>query len=65
MSLALIAVLVLVLGAGVTITVASVLGVPLSTTHTISTSIMGVGLAHGPGAVRWQIARRLVGGDGR
>ena len=46
--------------AGVTITFASVVGVPLSTTHTISTAIMGVGIAHGVGAVRWQVARQLV-----
>ncbi len=46
--------------AGLTITVASTLGVPLSTTHTISTAIMGVGVAHGRGAVRWQLARELV-----
>lgn len=46
--------------AGATITAASLLGIPLSTTHTISTAIMGVGISHGVGAVRWQLARQLV-----
>ena len=43
-----------------TITVASALGVPLSTTHTISTAIMGVGALHGLRAVRWGITKELV-----
>jgi inorganic phosphate transporter, PiT family len=43
-----------------TITVASALGIPLSTTHTISTAIMGVGSVHGVRAVRWGITRDLV-----
>jgi inorganic phosphate transporter, PiT family len=43
-----------------TITGASALGIPLSTTHTISTAIMGVGVVHGVRAVRWGITRELV-----
>jgi PiT family inorganic phosphate transporter len=43
-----------------TITVASALGIPLSTTHTISTAIMGVGAVHGLRAVRWGITQELV-----
>jgi PiT family inorganic phosphate transporter len=43
-----------------TITVASALGIPLSTTHTISTAIIGVGVVHGMRAVRWGITRELV-----
>jgi PiT family inorganic phosphate transporter len=43
-----------------TITVASALGVPLSTTHTIATAIMGVGAVHGVRAVRWGITQDLV-----
>ena len=41
--------------AATTIVVASGLGIPLSTTHTISTSIMGVGMVHGTHAVRWSV----------
>jgi inorganic phosphate transporter, PiT family len=43
-----------------TITIASALGVPLSTTHTIATAIMGVGAVHGMRAVRWGITKELV-----
>lgn len=46
--------------AATTIMVASGLGIPLSTTHTISTSIMGVGIVRGSHAVRWSVGRELV-----
>jgi PiT family inorganic phosphate transporter len=36
------------------------LGIPVSTTHTISGSIMGVGSAKRVSAVRWGIGRRLI-----
>jgi inorganic phosphate transporter, PiT family len=36
-------------------------GIPVSTTHIISTAIMGVGTTKGAGAVRWGIARNIVG----
>ncbi|NLX49594.1 MAG: inorganic phosphate transporter [Methanospirillum sp.] len=39
----------------------SVAGIPVSTTHIISTAIMGVGSTKGPGAVRWGIARNIIG----
>lgn len=39
----------------------SLAGVPVSTTHIISSAIMGVGSTKGPGAVRWGIARNIVG----
>ena len=39
----------------------SALGIPVSTTHIISSAIMGVGTTKGPGAVRWGIARNIVG----
>ena len=48
------------LAAATTIEAASRLGVPLSTTHTISTSIMGVGATRGLRAVRWSIAQELL-----
>lgn len=43
-----------------TITLASAFGIPLSTTHTISTSIMGVGVTRGVHAVRWGVTGDLV-----
>jgi len=43
-----------------TILLASGFGIPLSTTHTISASIMGVGAVRGMRMVRWREARRLV-----
>lgn len=39
---------------------ASVLGIPVSTTHTISASIMGVGTTKGFKKVKWQVAGRIV-----
>ncbi len=39
----------------------SIAGIPVSTTHIISSAIMGVGTTKGPGAVRWGIARNIVG----
>lgn len=39
---------------------ATCLGIPISTTHTITGSIAGVGTTHGLGAVRWTIAARIV-----
>jgi PiT family inorganic phosphate transporter len=39
---------------------ASTLGIPLSTTHAISTSIMGVGAMKRFGAVKWGIVERIV-----
>ncbi len=47
-------------GAAMTIELASRLGIPLSTTHTISTSIMGVGATRRFSAVRWGVSRDIV-----
>ncbi len=47
------------LAAAGTITVASAFGIPLSTTHTISTSIIGVGSVNRSRAVRWGLTREL------
>jgi len=49
-------------GAAATIELASRLGIPLSTTHTITTAIMGVGATRRFSAVRWGVTRRIVGG---
>ncbi|MBI4483507.1 MAG: inorganic phosphate transporter [Acidobacteria bacterium] len=46
--------------AGAAIEIAAVLGIPLSTTHTISTSIMGVGAMRRLSAVRWGVAQQIV-----
>ncbi|MBA7503053.1 hypothetical protein ES706_01659 [subsurface metagenome] len=42
------------------IEVASYLGIPVSTTHCVSTAIMGVGATKRLSAVRWGIARNIV-----
>ncbi|MCL2463065.1 MAG: inorganic phosphate transporter, partial [Defluviitaleaceae bacterium] len=46
--------------AAAVIEIASANGIPLSTTHVISASIMGVGAAKRFSAVRWTVARDLV-----
>jgi PiT family inorganic phosphate transporter len=46
--------------AATTIELATRLGVPLSTTHTISTAIMGVGATRRISAVRWGVTRDIV-----
>ncbi len=45
--------------AGLSIILASVLGVPISTTHTIAGSIMGVGTIQRVTAVKWGLAGRI------
>ncbi|MBA7613057.1 hypothetical protein ES703_20300 [subsurface metagenome] len=42
------------------IEVASQLGIPVSTTHCVSSAIMGVGATKRLSAVRWGVARRIV-----
>jgi PiT family inorganic phosphate transporter len=37
------------------------LGMPVSTTHVISSAIMGVGASRGARGVRWGVARRILG----
>jgi len=46
--------------AGITIIIASLLGIPVSTTHTITGSIIGVGSVKGFSAVRWGVARNIL-----
>ena len=46
--------------AAITITGASELGIPLSTTHVISTSILGVGATKRFDAVKWGLVGRIV-----
>jgi PiT family inorganic phosphate transporter len=47
-------------GAAATIFIASRLGVPVSTTHTITGAIVGVGSLRRLSAVRWGVAGRIV-----
>lgn len=47
-------------GAAVTIALASLTGVPVSTTHTITGAVIGVGAAQRVSAVRWGVAGRIV-----
>ncbi|MES2217843.1 MAG: inorganic phosphate transporter [Pseudomonadota bacterium] len=44
----------------VTLFIATILGIPVSTTHTITGAIVGVGSLNRFSAVRWGIARRIV-----
>jgi PiT family inorganic phosphate transporter len=46
--------------AGFAIQLASWFGIPLSTTHTINTAIMGVGATRRLSAVRWGVSRQIV-----
>ena len=47
-------------GGAITLFLATHLGVPVSTTHTITGAIVGVGSARRVSAVRWNIARGIV-----
>jgi PiT family inorganic phosphate transporter len=47
-------------GGAAAIMIATHFGIPVSTTHTITGSIMGVGATQRLSAVRWGIARRIV-----
>jgi PiT family inorganic phosphate transporter len=48
------------LAAAVSLFVSARLGIPVSTTHTITGAIVGVGSVHRVSAVRWGVARRVV-----
>ena len=47
-------------GGAITLFAATWLGVPVSTTHTITGAIIGVGAARRTSAVRWGIAGNIV-----
>jgi PiT family inorganic phosphate transporter len=47
-------------GGSVAIFVATMMGIPVSTTHTITGAIVGVGSVSRPGSVRWGVAGRIV-----
>ncbi len=42
------------------LTIAAHFGMPVSTTHSISTAIMGVGFAKNPRALKWSVIERIV-----
>jgi PiT family inorganic phosphate transporter len=47
-------------GGAITLFIASTAGIPVSTTHTITGAIVGVGTAQSPNAVRWGLASSIV-----
>jgi len=47
-------------GGAITLTIASLAGIPVSTTHTISGAIVGVGSSRKLSAVRWGLAGNIV-----
>ncbi len=47
-------------GGAITLTIASLAGIPVSTTHTITGAIVGVGSSHRTSAVRWGLAGNIV-----
>jgi PiT family inorganic phosphate transporter len=47
-------------GGSLAIFVATTLGIPVSTTHTLTGAIVGVGSVSSPGGVRWGVARRIL-----
>ncbi|MDH4044499.1 MAG: inorganic phosphate transporter, partial [Gemmatimonadota bacterium] len=47
-------------GGAISVFLASALGIPVSTTHTITGAIVGVGMARRLSAVRWGLAGRIV-----
>jgi inorganic phosphate transporter, PiT family len=47
-------------GGAITLFLATYFGIPVSTTHTISGAIVGVGAARKTAAVRWNVASDVV-----
>jgi PiT family inorganic phosphate transporter len=47
-------------GGAITLFLATLLGVPVSTTHTITGAIVGVGWVRRASAVRWGVAANIV-----
>lgn len=47
-------------GSAITLALATMLGIPVSTTHTVTGAIIGVGSINGFSAVRWGVAKNIV-----
>jgi PiT family inorganic phosphate transporter len=47
-------------GGAITLFLATYFGIPVSTTHTITGAIIGVGAARKPAAVRWNVAGDVI-----
>jgi PiT family inorganic phosphate transporter len=47
-------------GGALTLFLATALGIPVSTTHTITGAIVGVGSTHRASAVRWGVAGNII-----
>jgi len=47
-------------GGGIVLAFVTAFGIPVSTTHAISGSIMGVGATRGYSAVQWGVVRKIV-----
>ncbi|MGQ9847065.1 MAG: anion permease [Bacteroidales bacterium] len=45
----------------ITLSMSAFMGIPVSTTHTISGAIMGVGITRRVSAVRWKVAQNIIG----
>ncbi|HZZ72503.1 MAG TPA: anion permease [Pirellulales bacterium] len=45
---------------GLTLTVAAILGIPVSSTHTITGAILGVGAAYRAKSVKWGVGQKIV-----
>lgn len=48
-------------GAAISLLLASLLGFPVSTTHTKTTAIMGAGIAHRISGVKWAVVKDMAG----
>lgn len=47
-------------GSAITLALATMLGIPVSTTHTVTGAVIGVGSLNGLTAVRWGVAKNIV-----
>jgi PiT family inorganic phosphate transporter len=47
-------------GAAITLYASTMLGVPVSTTHTITGSILGIGTIKKASSVKWMVAKNIV-----
>jgi PiT family inorganic phosphate transporter len=48
------------ISSGITLALSTIAGAPVSTTHIITMSVIGVGTAENPRDVRWQVGKELI-----